>query len=120
MRSRRAFRRQSHNFGEEELRRLEGDGGWGFFNGEERKTNVKAVRAARDTGREIAVSQVSTNVVLKVDIQILVSPLAELLLHRQLGAVGGPEGVDGVVCAGEDELDAKWSCRLSISISFQL
>lgn len=86
----------------EALRRTAGDG-----RGEDGAAVAdEGVGALRGVGGEVAVAQVSAEVVLQVDVERRVAALAELGLHRHLAVVVGPGGVDGLGGAGEGQGDA--------------
>lgn len=66
---------------------------------------VEVVGSSGGGGGEVAVSKVTTDGVLEVNVEILVSTLAEGLLHGELGSVRCPGSVDGPVGTGVDELE---------------
>lgn len=70
---------------------------------------VEVVGSGSSSGGEVAVSKVTADGIHEVDVQILVRSLAESLLHGQLVAVRCPVGIDGPVCSGTCELEARSS-----------
>jgi hypothetical protein len=68
------------------------------------------VRLLEEGKGERTYAEVDINFILEVDVQGLVVPFAEFFLHGEFRAVGGSVLVDGVICTGKGELDAKWSC----------
>jgi len=67
---------------------------------------VKVVGTASHRLGEVAVPKVAADGALEVNVQCPVGPLAEGLLHGQLGTIAGPVGVDGEVGAFEGKGEA--------------
>lgn len=77
---------------------------WGYV--------LECCRAGSSGGWESTDSQVTGNIVLEVDVQVIVGSLAESLLHGGIISIGtrSPVGVDGVVSGYKLELEVGSSC----------